>query len=164
MTEKWDLDRYRAELGAGDNKSGAAASVAPVLAGRDVAVAKTLDGQVRRRDQFLKLLEGLLEEDFEGVRLEYRFHPVRRWRFDLAILSAMVALEVDGGGWVGGKHHRPAGRRIDNEKSREAQRLGWLVLRVDCEHVRTGEALALLVEFARERINSVKLDTEGGKG
>ena len=28
---------------------------------------------------------------------EYRFHPKRRWRFDMAILEHKIAIEIEGG-------------------------------------------------------------------
>src|SRR5688572_1545842 len=43
---------------------------------------------------------------------EFKFHPKRRWRADFAWPNpdgGGVLLEVDGGGHVRGRHHRPAG-------------------------------------------------------
>lgn len=66
-----------------------------------------------------------------GVRpvAEYRFHPTRRWRFDLAFVAERVALEVEGGAFMAGRHTRGAGFREDLDKYGEAAALGWLVLR-----------------------------------
>jgi very-short-patch-repair endonuclease len=60
---------------------------------------------------------------------EYRFHPSRRWRFDLALPSQKIAIEIEGGAWVNGRHVRPKGYRGDMEKYNQAQLLGWRVLR-----------------------------------
>ena len=40
-----------------------------------------------------------------GVRCEkeWKFHPVRRWRFDYAFPDFRVALEVEGGVFTGGR-------------------------------------------------------------
>jgi very-short-patch-repair endonuclease len=72
---------------------------------------------------------------------ELRFHPVRRWRFDLAFPDALVAVEVDGGSWVGGRHTSGVGFEGDCVKVSEAAALGWRVLRVTPRHVTSGEAL-----------------------
>lgn len=79
----------------------------------------------------------------EPVR-EHRFHPVRRFRFDLAWPTHRVAVEVDGGVFTGGRHARGAGIRRDAEKFSEAAALGWRVLRVLPEHVESGQAVGWL--------------------
>lgn len=79
----------------------------------------------------------------EPVR-EYRFAPPRRWRFDLAWPAHKVAVEVDGGTWVGGRHSTGAGFERDAEKLNEAALLDWMVLRVTPRMVDDGRALALV--------------------
>ena len=78
--------------------------------------------------------------------LEYRFHPTRKWRFDAAwpLSGHMVALEIDGGAWVNGRHNRPQGFIADCEKLNEATILGWRVIRVTTQQVENGKALALV--------------------
>lgn len=75
---------------------------------------------------------------------EYRFHDIRRWRFDLAFPSNRVAVEIDGGAYVGGRHVSGPGFEADCEKHSEAAALGWRVLRVTPRHVRDGRALGWL--------------------
>ncbi len=75
---------------------------------------------------------------------EFRFAPPRRWRFDLAWLDRLLALEVDGGTWVRGRHSRGIGTRKDAEKLNEAQLAGWTVLRATTDMVTDGSALALI--------------------
>lgn len=82
--------------------------------------------------------------DHEPV-LEYRFHPERRWRFDLAFPDALVAVEVDGGAWVQGRHTSGAGFEADCVKLSHAAALGWRVLRVTPRMVRDGLALTLVL-------------------
>ena len=60
---------------------------------------------------------------------EHRFAPPRRWRFDWAWPDYMVALEVEGAVWTGGRHTRGAGFLKDMEKYSEAAILGWCVVR-----------------------------------
>lgn len=60
---------------------------------------------------------------------EYKFHPKRRWRFDYAIPDHMIALEVEGGVWTGGRHIRAQGFLGDMEKYNTATLMGWRVFR-----------------------------------
>jgi very-short-patch-repair endonuclease len=80
---------------------------------------------------------------------EYRFHPTRKWRFDFCWPEKSLALEVDGGGFVQGRHSRGAGMEKDCEKMNEAAVLGWTVLRCTPKHVRDGRALAWVVEMLK---------------
>jgi very-short-patch-repair endonuclease len=77
---------------------------------------------------------------FPAVTTEYRFHPTRRWRFDVAFLKEKLAVEVEGGVYVQGRHSRGAGLEKDCEKYAEAAILGWTVLRVTPRHVKSGKA------------------------
>ena len=69
---------------------------------------------------------------------------MRRWRFDLAWPDDLVACEVDGGVWQGGRHVTGEGFTADCVKGCEAAAMGWRVLRVTPAHVRSGEAVAWL--------------------
>ena len=79
-------------------------------------------------DLFLKMLQ----TKFKGIEIvkEYKFHPTRKWRFDYAFPCLMIAVEVDGGIWTGGRHINPAGYINDMEKLNTAASMGWLVLRI----------------------------------
>lgn len=67
---------------------------------------------------------------------ELRFHPTRKWRFDYGwsgdgnIYEPLrnVALEVQGGLFVNGRHSRGAALLKEHEKLNEAAALGWRVL------------------------------------
>ncbi|MCM0721187.1 endonuclease domain-containing protein [Parabacteroides sp. W1-Q-101] len=72
----------------------------------------------------------ILKHTGEEVVAEYRFHPGRDWRFDFAIPSRRVAVEVEGGAFNGGRHIRPEGYLRDMEKYNEAAVSGWCVIRV----------------------------------
>lgn len=75
---------------------------------------------------------------------EYRFHPVRKWRFDFAWPGKMIAVEVDGGTWSGGRHTRGAGFEKDCEKVNTAVLMGWRVFRFTTGMVDRGEALQVI--------------------
>ncbi len=69
------------------------------------------------------------QTNYEVVR-EHRFHPVRRWRFDAAIIELKTAWECEGGTWSGGRHVNPAGYEKDLEKYNTAALMGWTVYRL----------------------------------
>lgn len=75
---------------------------------------------------------------------EYKFHPVRRWRFDYAIPSHKVAIEVEGGVWTQGRHTRPKGFLGDMEKYNTATAMGWRILRVTPDTLATTQTLDLV--------------------
>jgi very-short-patch-repair endonuclease len=75
---------------------------------------------------------------------EHRFHPVRRWRFDLAYPERKLAVEVEGGTWGKSRHTTGAGYEKDCEKYNAAVLAGWRVLRVTGDMVRDGRAVNLV--------------------
>lgn len=77
---------------------------------------------------------------------EFRFHPPRQFRFDLAWPDRKLAVEVEGGTWSGGRHSRGSGMEKDMEKYNLAVIDGWKVLRVNNHHVEDGRALAWITE------------------
>ena len=75
---------------------------------------------------------------------EYKFHPVRKWRFDYALPAYKIALEVEGGVWTQGRHTRPKGFLGDVEKYNTAALLGWRVFRCTPSTLLTNKTLKLL--------------------
>ncbi|WP_371265233.1 hypothetical protein [Alistipes sp.] len=75
---------------------------------------------------------------------EHLFHPSRKWRFDYAILSHKIALEVEGGVWTRGRHTRPKGFLGDVDKYNAAALLGWRVFRVTPDDLHRMKTLDLL--------------------
>jgi very-short-patch-repair endonuclease len=90
-------------------------------------------------------LEETLALHFRAVGLapvrEHKFHPKRQFRFDFAFLEEKIAIECEGGSWVGGSHTRPERFERDCEKYNEAAILGWAVLRFTKSMIDSGMAL-----------------------
>ena len=93
---------------------------------------------------------------------EVRFHPTRRWRFDFAHEATLVAIEVEGGTWVGGRHTRPAGFHKDCEKYNAANLLGWTVFRLTPQMIK-GEFIQPIQEFILDRLNQQKTTSKRRK-
>lgn len=91
-----------------------------------------------------------LSLNWPGCVAEHRFHPVRRWRFDFAWPEKKIALEIEGGAFIGGRHTRGAGYENDIEKYNEATLAGWTVLRATRGMVRRGDVWMMLDRVFRQ--------------
>ena len=83
---------------------------------------------------------------------EYKFHPKRKWRFDYAIVEYKIAIEIDGGVWIKGRHNRPIGYIKDMEKFNTAASMGWVVLKFTPDQLYKTETFNLI----KETINNKK--------
>ena len=72
---------------------------------------------------------------------EWRFHPLRKWRFDIAWPNAIggLAVEVDGGIWIAGGHNRGAQIKKTWEKENEANCTGWHILKCEPKDLCTND-------------------------
>lgn len=88
------------------------------------------------------MIRQILETVFgaEMVAAEFRFHPVRRWRFDYAVPEIRLAVEYHGhAGFVGkgvSGHSTIKGLTNDCEKMNSAIAAGWRVLAFTALHFR----------------------------
>lgn len=81
---------------------------------------------------------------------EHRFAPPRRWRLDFAWPDRMIAVEIDGGTWINGRHNRGAGYAKDTEKYNTAVLKGWRVLRFPGESVENSTAIDAVEQILNE--------------
>ena len=89
---------------------------------------------------------------------EYRFHPSRKWAFDLAWPDHLLAVEYDGGTFSKGRrsgHTSISGMARDKEKDAEAAVLGWSVIRLDAKTVR-GKGEDWIVRWFTARKNPLQ--------
>ena len=75
---------------------------------------------------------------------EFKFHPVRKWRFDYAVPEHKIALEVEGGVWTGGRHTSPKGFLGDIEKYNTATLMGRRVFRTTPDDLYKKKTLYLM--------------------
>jgi hypothetical protein len=92
------------------------------------------------------LVDNLSEQAGTQGVLEHRFHAVRRWRFDAAFPEKLIAIEIDGGAFIGGRHTRGVGFKNDCEKLNNAALLGWRIFRFLPEQLRNGEVYDMLAK------------------
>ena len=109
-------------------------------------LTKTLERVTVRRVSALELemLRQIQAAQLPTPKLEHRFHPVRRWRFDFCWIDQRLALEVEGGIWCNGRHTTGSGFTADCAKYNTALIMGWRVLRVTGTQVKSGAALSWL--------------------
>ncbi len=81
---------------------------------------------------------------------EFKFHPTRKWRADLCWPGHMLAVECEGGVWVGGRHTSGAGFTKDMEKYNALALAGYTLLRFTPAMVRDGIAVGV-IETAMRR-------------
>lgn len=72
---------------------------------------------------------------------EYRFHDTRKWRIDWCFVTEKIAVEVEGGAFIQGRHSRGAGMLKDMEKYNTLACLGYRLIRVTPKQIANGEAL-----------------------
>ncbi|MFM5833831.1 hypothetical protein ACK30D_01955 [Aeromonas caviae] len=122
--------------------------------------AKAVVNKVKKAQQ-VDELHGKVLAQLVGLpdpATELLFHPKRRWRLDFAWPTRMIALEVHGGIHSGGRHTRGRGFVEDRAKMNEATLLGWTVLEVTPEHIKSGQLRAwLLAAFNQDPDQRTKL-------
>lgn len=76
------------------------------------------------------LADAILAEFNVPIELEYRFHPIRKWRLDLALIDLKLGIEIDGHRF----HSSAKNHRNDCEKGNTLTCMGWQLLRypADC--------------------------------
>lgn len=90
------------------------------------------------------LLTWLEQLEFPKPVTEFRFHPERKWRFDIAWPDQKIALEIEGGVWIQGRHVRGKGYLSDLDKYNSASVLGWMVIRIDTSRIYTNMIVDML--------------------
>ena len=78
---------------------------------------------------------------------EHKFHPVRKWSFDVAIVPEKIAIEIEGGSFSTSRHTKGKGFIEDMAKYNEALRYGWKVVRITPQQVNSPEVYNLLTDL-----------------
>jgi len=75
---------------------------------------------------------------------EYRFATLRKWRIDFAWPDYHLAVEIEGGAWIQGRHNRAASFLKDMEKYNELSLRRFWLLRFTPQQVESGEAVRVI--------------------
>jgi very-short-patch-repair endonuclease len=79
-------------------------------------------------------------------KMEYQFLRTRKFRFDFAWLDHKLAVEIEGGVWISGRHTRGHGYISDMEKYNLATKDGWRVLRFTPKQIKELETYEMIKE------------------
>jgi len=103
-------------------------------------------------------LEALFERQVHehGMPEPIREFYFKGWRFDFAWPTLKIAVEIDGGTYIGGAHVRGKGYERDCKKNNAAQCEGWVVLRADRNMVGTYEFACVVKRVLIRRISCLK--------
>ena len=97
---------------------------------------------------FQALLRNELKTD---VFCEHKFLEDRKFRFDFAIISKKIAIEIEGGVYTNGRHVRGNGYIQDMEKYNLAIENGWVVLRYTPEQLNNTSTLDQIIRVYKNR-------------
>lgn len=75
---------------------------------------------------------------------EFKFMHNRKFRFDFAWTDEKLAVEIEGGVWIQGRHTRGSGYVKDMEKYNLAAEAGWRVLRFTPQQIKKGETYKII--------------------
>lgn len=108
------------------------------------------EARARQYELFRRTLES-----FTGCQVvpEHKFHYVRKWSIDFAIIDLKIGIEIEGGVWTNGRHVRGKGFIDDMEKYNAAVTLGWVILRFtpqDLNKITTFETVKKVVELKKD--------------
>ena len=108
------------------------------------------EARARQYELFRRTLES-----FTGCKVasEHKFHDMRKWRLDFAIVGLKIGIEIEGGVWSCGAHTRGKGFIEDMEKYNAAVTFGWVILRFtpqDLNKITTFETIKKVVELKKD--------------
>lgn len=106
-----------------------------------------LSAAIRKaKNESLERILVLHFSQLRGYKRQFRFHANRRWRFDFAWPQYKIAVEAEGGTWIGGAHTRGKHYESDCAKYNTAALCGWMVGRFTTDMIKRGEALIWVEE------------------
>lgn len=104
--------------------------------------APDLEGDLRTQLERAGLTDGLIPTNRDAPQFHLKPPGCRNpFRFDFAYPQRMLAIEVEGGSWVGGAHSRGKVFERDCVKYNYAVLQGWRILRFTTDMITDGRAL-----------------------
>jgi hypothetical protein len=108
-----------------------------------------------RKTEAAILLEDNMHELGLAFLREFRFSYPRRWRADYAVLTwgaeVRFLVEIEGGGWIRGRHTTGSGFEADLTKYATATAMGYTVFRFSPRMILTGKAKEFLAQWLKRK-------------
>lgn len=82
--------------------------------------------------------------EIEMPTREHKFHDKRKFRFDFAWIDKKLAVEIEGGVWIGGRHTRGVGYVSDMLKYNLGACDGWHILRFTPQQIKKEETYLMI--------------------
>ncbi len=117
---------------------------------RRLLLAWTLQSIDQMSDLEDELLRQMREAGLPEPIREFKFAKEamgRQWRMDFCWPDKLVAVEVEGGLYVNGRHNRGAGYESDMDKYNSATLLGYRILRVGAKLIKSGDAVNIIEQL-----------------
>jgi len=96
------------------------------------------------------LINQIIANNLPPPTPQFKFHPHRKYKFDLAYPQQKIAIEIEGATYTIGRHQQPTGFTQDCLKYNLATLLGWSIFRVTPTLIKKGYALELVKEVWNE--------------
>lgn len=110
-----------------------------------ISISRKKNPPVKPKTHQIDMFTAICKSDLNIIAIkEHIFHPIRKWRFDYAIIEHKIAVEVEGGVYTGGRHTRPVGFLGDMEKYNAGTLLGWRIFRVTPDSLLKNKTFDLL--------------------
>lgn len=87
----------------------------------------------------------------KGIRKKCKELGLKDWRFDFAWIDEKIAVEVQGGMFIYGRHTRGGALKSEYSKLNEAQLRGWIVLVVDDSAISQKRAVLWIEKALQQR-------------
>lgn len=113
-----------------------------------------------------RLARQLIFFGITDFKREYRFHPVRKWRLDLAFPELRIGIECEGVGARGtaGRHQLTQHIHDNTEKHSALAVMGWRLIRVTGKQIHSGHAVKWITQALADTAIGNLFDTQGSWG
>lgn len=109
------------------------------------------DGKGKEKKNAIVFLQLCKTYGIQEPMQEVKVTEKRRFRFDFAWMNEKLAVEIEGGIWIQGRHTRGVGYKSDMEKYNIATSEGWRVLRFTTDQIKKAETYSQIKKCLEQK-------------